>query len=156
VVVAELDLVLREDHPVRGLAAELRRLELQPAREHRAGERNRDGRACAEVPRAADDLPRRPLPHVDLAELQPVGVRVLPGFEDAADAEEAEVAVLVRHPAALDPLDLGRGDAEPLRQLGQGHVDGDVVAEPRNRDAHQNCLRIRRSGDQRGRISSMS
>ena len=70
-------------------------LDRQPHRDRRAGQRDGDGRARAEVPRAADDRARLALPHVDRAELEPVGVRVLAGLEDAADAEQAEVAVLV-------------------------------------------------------------
>src|SRR5207253_6380177 len=116
---------------------------------------DRERRARTEVPGAADDLARRALPHVYLAELQAVGVRMLARLEHAADAEETEVAVLVGDAAALDPLDLGRGDAEPLCQLGERHLDGDVVPEPGDGNS-QNCLRTRRSGDQSGRISSMS
>ena len=66
VVGAEVDLVLGEDHPVGHLAAQLAPLERQTVRERRAGERDGDRRAGAEVPGAADDLvrlrppPRRP------------------------------------------------------------------------------------------------
>ena len=70
-----------------------------PPGQHRARQRDRDGRARAEVPGAADDLARLALPHVHRAELEPVGVRVLARLEHAADAEEAEVAVDVGHAA---------------------------------------------------------
>ena len=99
VVGAELELALGEDHPARELAAELRLAErlLGPGQQ-RARQRDRDRRAGAEVPRAADDLARLALPHVDPAELEPVGVRVLAGLEHLADEEAAEVAVVVGTP----------------------------------------------------------
>ena len=98
---------LGEDHPVgrsrrEASRARARRPSGQNAR--RAARRHR--RAGAEVPRAADDLARLALADVDLAELEPVGVRMLPRLEHAADAEEAEVAVDVGDAAADDPLDL--------------------------------------------------
>ena len=152
---AEVDLVLGEDHPVGELAANLALLELQAVREHGSGQRDRDRRPRAEVPRAADDLARLALPHVDAAELQPIGVRVLRRLEHAPDAEQAEIPVAVRDPAALDPVDLRGGDREPLRELAQRHLDGDVVAQPGDRDP-QNWVRTRRSPSQRGRMSGKS
>ena len=154
-VCAERDLVLGEDHPVGQLAADLPLLELQPAGKHRPGQRDGHGRSDAEVPGAADDLSRLALPHVDPAQLQPVGVRMLRRLQHLADAEEPEVAVLVRHAATLDPFDLGRRDREPGRQLLERHLDGDVVPQPGNRDS-QNCLSTRRSPSQSGRMSGKS
>ena len=61
-------------------------LERLPSGSTAPGQRDRDRRAGAEVPGAADDLPRLALAHVDAAELEPVGVRVLAGLEHAADA----------------------------------------------------------------------
>ncbi len=117
VVRAERDLVLGEDHPVRQLAAELGRLEGRAVREYGSGQRHRHRRAGAEVPRAADDLTRLALTDVDLAELQPVRVRMLPRLEHAADEEAAQIAVRVGDAAAFDTLDLRGRDAEPLRQI---------------------------------------
>jgi hypothetical protein len=130
VVGAEVDLVLGEDHPVGELAAHLALLELEAVREHGAGERDGDRRAGAEVPRAADDLPRLALAQVDLRQLQPIGVRVLDRLEHLADAKEAEVAVGIGDAARLDPLDLGRRDRQPVGQLGQRHLQRDVVPQP--------------------------
>ena len=96
VVGAEADLVLGEDHPLRYLASE--RPLLERAREPGSsapGKPDRDGRPRAEVPRAADDLLRVGVADVDLAELQPVGVRVRLGRDHAPDDEVAEVAALV-------------------------------------------------------------
>ncbi len=155
VVRAELDLVLGEDHPVGELASHLALLELETAGQHRARERDRNRRAGAEVPGAAHDLARLALPHVHPAELQPVRVRVLLGLEHLADAEEAEVAVLVRHASPLDSLDLGGRDREARGELVERHLDGYVVAEPGDRDS-QNCLSTRRSPSQRARMSGKS
>ena len=69
------------------------------AGQQRARKRDGDGRARAEVPRAAHDLARRALAHVDLAELEAVGVRVLACLEHLADEEALEVAVLAGYPA---------------------------------------------------------
>ena len=152
VVGAELELALGQDHPARDLAAQLRLPERRlGTREPRAREGDGDGGAGAEVPRAADDLARRALAHVDLAELQPVGVRVLARLEDLADEEETVVAVLVDRPARLDGIHLGRADAQPVGQLGDRHRKRDVVAQPGQRNLHQNCLRTRRSFSQNGR-----
>jgi hypothetical protein len=156
VVGSELDLVLGEDHPVGELAAYLPLLELQTAREHRTRERDRDGCARAKVPRAADDLPRLALADVHATELQPVGVRVLGGLEDLAHAEEAEVAIGVRDAAPLDALDLRGGDRQPGRQLVERHLDRDVVPQPGDGDAHQNCVRTLRSPSQSARMSGKS
>jgi len=156
VVGSELDLVLGEDHPVRELAAHLPLLELQAAREHRARERDGDRGALAEVPGAADDLPRLALTDVHPTELEPVGVRVLGGLQHLAHAEEAEVAVGVRDAAPLDALDLRGRDRQPGRQLVERHLDRDVVPQPGDRDAHQNCVRTLRSPSQSARMSGKS
>ena len=122
VVAAELELALGQDHPARHLAAQLRLAERRVgAREPRARKRDRDCGARAEVPGTADDLARLPLAHVDLAELEPVGVRVLARLEHLADEEEAVVAVVVDRPARLDRVHLGRADAQPVGQLVRRH-----------------------------------
>ncbi len=107
VVVAELELTLGQDHPARGLAAELRLAErLISAGQERAGQRHRDRRAGTEVPGTADDLARLSLADVDPAELQTVRVRVLTGLDDVPDEEAAEVAVDVGDTSMDDPVDL--------------------------------------------------
>ena len=88
----------------------------QPVRQHRA----RAARRATVAPTPKFQAPqtivaRLALAHVDLRQLQPVGVRVLVGLEHAADAEELEVAARVGDAAALDPLDLGGRDREPRR-----------------------------------------
>ena len=154
VVVAELELLLGEDHPVGDAAAELRPLERPPVREHGARQRDGNGGAGGEVPRAADDLTRLALPHVHRAQLEPVGVGVLARLEHPADAVEAEVAVGVGDAARLDRPYLGAREQQPLRELRRRHVDVDVVAQPGERDS-QNCLSTRRSFSQNMRMSGM-
>ena len=156
VVVAEPDLVLGEDHPARGLAAKLALVErLVEDRQERAGKRDRDRRARLEVPGAAHDLPRVALPHVDLADAQPVGVRVRLDLEHAADEEAAEVAVDVGHADVEDALDLRCRREQPFGDLARGRIDRDVLAEPGERDAHQNCPRSRGSLRQSSRRSGI-
>ena len=154
VVLPELELALGEDHPAGALAAEGRLAERRVGPgEERAGQRHGDRRAGAEVPRAADDLARLALPHVDPAELQAVGVRVLAGLDDAPDEKVLEVAVGVGDAAPRDPLDLDGRDGEPVGERAQRHVEGDVLAQPRDRDLHQNWPRTRRSFAQSRRMS---
>ena len=118
VILPEADLVLGEDHPARRLTAQLALVEgLIEDREVRAGQRDGDRRARLEVPGTADDLSRVPLPHVDLADTQPVGVRMRPDLEDAPDEEASDVAVRVGDADVDHALDLERRDREPLSDL---------------------------------------
>ncbi len=59
---------------------------------------------------------------------------MLSRLDDPADEVAAEVAVLVGHAAARDPLDLGRRDGETLRELGERDVERDVLAKPGDRE----------------------
>ena len=153
VVGAQLDLVLGEDHPVRDLAAHLAPLEPQPVRQRRAGQRNGDRRTRAEVPGTAHDRARLALPDVHRRQLQAVRVGMLLRFEHLADNEPLEVAVLVGHAAANDSVDLAAREDEPPRELLDGNVEVDVLAQPRNRDSHPNCSSIRTSFSQNRRRS---
>jgi hypothetical protein len=139
VVVPEADLVLGQDHPARRLATELPLVQrLVEDRQVGARERHRDGRAALEVPRTAHDLARVALPHVDLAQSQPVRVRMWADLEDASDEEAAKVAVDVGHADVDHTLHLERGDRQPVRDLVGGGVDGDVLAQPGERRPHRN------------------
>ena len=74
---------------------------------------------------------------------------MLAGLEHAADPEEAEVAVVVRHAALVIVLDLEGRDREPLGELAGRRVDLDVLAQPGDGDfSHQNWRRRRRSFSQ--------
>src|SRR5262245_46839402 len=77
-------------------------------------------------------------------------------LDDAPDTKEPEVAVPVGDAAALDPLDLGGRDRELRGEVVDRHLDRHVVAQPGDRDTHQNCLSTRRSPSQRRRMSGMS
>ena len=134
----ESDLVLGEDHPPRDLAAKRPLLERAgEAGEVRAGQPHRDRRADAEVPGAADDLLRVAVADVDLAELEPVGVRVRVGGKNAADDEVAEVAVAIGHPHVDHALDLERRDRQPSRHLARGRRRLDVLAQPGDGHSHR-------------------
>src|SRR5262249_34498136 len=84
---------------------------------------------------------------------QPIGVRMLHGLDHTTDAEQAQVAVLLRDAVALDRVDLGRGHREPVGELLQWHIDRHVVAQPSDGHSHQNCLSTRRPPSQSGRMS---
>src|ERR687886_750654 len=71
----------------------------------------------------------------------------------SADAIQAEVAVLVRHAAPHDPVDLEAREDEPPRDLLDRPVERDVLAQPADRDLHQNWARTRRSFSQKARRS---
>ncbi len=137
VVGAEADLVLGENHPARELAAQRPLVErCREARQQHARQADGDGGTDAEVPGAADDLARLPLPHVDLAELQLVGIRVLVGGDDLADPQEREVVPFVGDADVDHALDLERRDVEPASDLVRGRVDADVLAQPGERRSH--------------------
>jgi len=78
---------------------------------------------------------------VDLADLQPVGVRVLLDTEHAADDEALER----RDAVVVDRLDLRAGHRKALLDAVDVQVGVAVVAQPAQRDEHQNCSRKRRS-----------
>ena len=136
VVDAELELPLGEDHPVRDLAAQLRLLELLAVGQDGAGDRDGDGRAGAEVPRAADDLSRFLVADVDAAEMESVGVRMLAGFDDLADEVVAEIPVRVGDAPLHDPVDLAARDDESRGDLLDRLVESDVLLQPADGDTH--------------------
>ena len=78
---------------------------------------------------------------------------MLAGLDHPADEVELGVAVLVDDAAPEDVLDVGRRDRQALCELGGRNVDLDVLAEPVERDAHQNCSRSRMSFCQSMRMS---
>jgi hypothetical protein len=78
--------------PAESTSRKLRDLDLETTRHHRA--RQGDGHAVArlEVLGAADDLAERTLAGVDLADAEPVGLRVLLEGLDLADHHEGQRA----------------------------------------------------------------
>jgi hypothetical protein len=150
VLVAQAQLVLGADHPVRLDAAQLGLAELRAVGHRRAGQRDRHRLAGGDVRCAADDRARLTGADVDRADLQPVGVRVLLGAQHLADDE----AVGGRHADPLDPLELGPGQVEPLGELDRRQARVAVLAQPRVRNPHDpNCSRKRTSLSKNSRRS---
>ena len=143
VIGAEPDLVLGQDHPARELAAERPLIErCREARQEDAGKPDCNRRTDTEVPGATDDLTRLALPHVDLAELELVGVRMLVSDDDLADPQEREVVARVLDADVDHTLDLERRDVEPPRDLVRRRIDGHVLAQPGERRAHLVLLQV--------------
>ncbi len=157
VVVSEADLVLGQDHPARRLPAKLALVErLVEDRQERARQRDRDGRARLEVPRAAHDLARVTLPHVDLAHAQPVGVRMR--VDRRARGRRGSGRGCRRGPATPTSITRSTSSAEMQSRCSDllgGRVDGDVLAQPRERSTHQNCPSKRGSLRQSSRRSGI-
>ncbi len=138
VLVSEADLVLGQDHPARGLAPELALVErLVEDRQVRARQRDGHRGTGLEVPCAADDLAGVALPHVDLAHAEAVRVGMRAYIEHTADEEAVDVAAEVGHADVEHALDLERRDREPVSDLLRSRVDGDVLAQPRERRSHR-------------------
>ena len=137
----------RQHHPVGGLAAQLGAPQrLRGPGQARAGQRDHDHVARVEVGGAADDLAGLGLPHVDAAQAQPVGVRVLAPLDDAPEAERAEVVALVGRAAALEALQLEPGDAEALGDLLRRGAHVDQLPQPGDGHLHEGyCSSSRRS-----------
>ena len=92
---------------------------------------------------------------IDDADAQPVGVRVLACLDDLPHPEETEVAVGVGHAEVDHALDLQRRDGESPRDLLGRSARLHVLAQPAQRDAHQNCLSRRGSLRQSSRRSGI-
>ena len=141
VVEADRDLVLGQDHALRRHAAELGALEPRAVGHHRAGLGDGHGLAGGDVGRAADDRGHVALADGDLADAQPVGVRVLLALEHAPDDEVLQRRDAVR----VDAVDLGAGHRQALGQHGRRQPRVDVVRHPEQGQPHPNCSRSRRS-----------
>src|SRR4051812_40452867 len=81
---------------------------------------------------------------------------MLLGLEHTADAEPLKVAVCLGDADPLDPFDFGGGNRELGSELVERQLERHVLAQPADRDAHQNCLSTRRSPSQSARMSGMS
>jgi hypothetical protein len=143
VVVAEAELALAADHAVGDLAVGLARGDAEVAGQHRARQRDDDGVALDEVAGAADDaaLTRGVRVAVRSADLDPAEAdRLLEAGElldlqDAADHERAGDTAA----DDVDVLELEPDRDEALADALGGLVGGDVdvLAQPRERDAHR-------------------
>ncbi len=148
-VVADPKLGLGEDHPVGDDAAQLRLSELLPVGHRRPRQRHRHRLSGGDVGRPADDRAGR-VAGVDLADAEPVGVRMLLGRDDAPDDE----ALRRRRADVRDALGVGRAQGEQGEQIRRRDPRVAVLAQPGVRDLHRNCSRtltsfsknLRRSG----------
>ena len=84
-----------------------------PSGHRGAGQRHRHDLPAGHVRRAADDRARLARAVVDLADAQPVGVRVALGLQHPPDDEPLRGA----HAHVLDPLHLGTGHVQALGQV---------------------------------------
>ena len=139
-VVADLELGLREDHPVGLDSPQLRLSQPGPVGHHRARQRNRNRLAGGDVRRPADDRPAT-LPRVDLADAELVGVGVLfdrhhPAHHEGIGRWRANVG---------DSRDLDRVHGELVRDLLDREVGVAVGPQPALRDPHRNCSSTRTS-----------
>ena len=135
-VLAELELVLGEDHPGRLDAAELGLAEHLAAGHHGAGQRDRDGLAGGDVRGAADDRPLA-VAGVDRADREAVGVRVLLGREHVPDDEPLGR----RRAHGAHPLDLDRPHREQLGELLGAEAGIAVLEQPGERDPYRSTRR---------------
>ena len=153
VLLAQVELALREHHPVRLHAAQLCDPKLGAVGQHRARERDGDRCARGEVRCTADDAARVTVADVDGAQAEAVGVRVPVAGKHAADPVELQAP---GDATAVKRLELRPRHRHQLAQLGQWHLERDVVAQPRDGHPHPNCSVKRRSFSQSSRMSGMS
>ena len=131
-VVAELQLARRAQHADAGHAADHRLLQhLARGRDHRAFGREDRLDAGAGVGRAADDL-EHAVPRLDGAQAQPIGVRVLLGLADIADAERGQLGARIGH-----ALDLEAQHGEPLAERVERRVGLEMLLEPWQGELHR-------------------
>ncbi len=93
------------------------RLEHAAVRHAQAGQGHGHRVAGGEVPGAAHDLARLALPHVDAAQLQPVGVRMRAGLDNEAGDHPLAVAVVEGQAAPGHAVDLDAGHDQSRGQL---------------------------------------
>ncbi len=137
-VVAEAEFPAAAHHAVGLDVAQLSFLDHNAAGQRGAGERQRHLVADLVVLRAADDLARGAAAVIHLADAEPVGVRVLHGFEDLRDDDLVGVDA-----AHFDALDLDAGEREQVAQLLDGHVrEVEMGFEPGQGDFHAGFDRI--------------
>ena len=150
VLLAQVELLLRADHPFGHDAANLVRLQLDdPAllavavHQPRAGEGEGHLRSLApaevlvdvriEVGRARDDPQRRLAAVLDPHQGQPVGLRVPLHVQDLADVDLVPIPQLAD---LVDGLDFHPRQRQPLGQRRRREGEVDEVFEPRERNFH--------------------
>ncbi len=119
-VVGDPEFLPAAKHPLALHAAQLAHLDLEIAREHRSGQRERHLVARLVVLRPADDLARLAGAIIHAADAQPVGVGVRGRFEDLRDHHLVDRRAALLHPLYLHAR-LGQQLAERRRVGGQFH-----------------------------------
>ena len=140
VVLPQPKLLLGQDHPVRFDPPQLRLAELRAVGHHRAGQRHGNGLARGDVRGAADDRPRA-IAGLDLADAQPIRVRVLLSAQHGAHDE----AIGARSPQMRDPLELDRVHRERLADLLRRQPRVAVLGQPGVGSLQRNCSSTRTS-----------
>ena len=153
VIGADRKLVLGEDHPLRGHAAQLRLLQLRPIGHDRPRARDRHVLPRCHVGGAADN-PRGTLgpggAEIDLAYRQAIGVGMALGRKHATHDEVLELA----HAVMVNRLHLSAGHRQPLLHGVNVQAGVAVLTQPCQRYAHQpNCLKNRKSFSYKSRRS---
>ena len=132
-VLGEAEFLRGAHHAVGGLAADFRLLDFEIAGQNRAGQSDGDAVADLVVLRAADDgLHAERVAEADGAHGEFVGVGVFVADEDFADDDVREF----RRAGADDLFDLEAEEGDRAGNLVVRSVEGDVVAEPVERNFH--------------------
>ena len=121
----DAQLLGRAQHAGRLDATQLRRLDPDAARQRCTDRGQRHLDAHARVRRATDDLQRPALPRIHLANLQPVGFRVLFGSDDFGHHHTSQAFAQRREFLHLQP-----GHGQRMGQLGAVGLDLDQLAQP--------------------------
>ena len=143
VVVAEAELALGADHAVGDVAVRLAAGDREPARQHRPGQRDDDEVAGGEVARAADDpalagVSAWPLPSPTSTRQNRIG------FLNSVSSVTSSTRPTTSGPVSPSPTVRISSTSSPARTrcsaiVSTGSVGGDVdvLAQPRQGDAHQ-------------------
>src|SRR5205085_18951 len=112
-------------------AAQLARFDFEIAYEDRPGQSERNLVADLIIFRAANDLAHSAAAIIDLANAQPIGIRMLRGFLNLCDDDLLEIRT-----ALFDSFDLDAAHGEQLRQLIDARRRLHEFAQPVNGKFH--------------------
>jgi hypothetical protein len=150
VLIAEAELPVRADHPVRDDASDLRLLDLGAIRQSGSRRDHRDALTFGHVRGAADDVQRLARPQVHPAEREPIRVGMALARYDVADAKSTEIGS-----APLDVVDLEPSERQALREHLHGGGQRNPLGEPVERNSHQACSSTRTSPSNRSWIAGI-
>ena len=133
----QAQLLERAHHAVGDLAAQLASGDLDPAGQGGLVQRDRADlthRIGGHVGRAGDDLDRLALPHVELADFEMVGVRMVNDRQHLAGHDVFDLRAEVEN-----LLDLGAGHGKPcVILLGRDAGNIGIIRKPGKRQFHKN------------------